>query len=255
VQDREAPRRLPRTPLLAALLLAGAAWSTGLVAPAATDAAARPAPAPADTGSAARAEADGYSFLVTRDDGRPATFDPCREVHWVLRPDGAPDGGEQLVHRAVDLVARSTGLRFVHDGTTDEAPSPHRPVRQPDRYGERPAPVLVAWSDAQETPALAGAQLGLGVASWTGDRERLVSGQVLLDREDLTTAEGRPGRLAAATVLHELAHVVGLGHVDDPEQVMHASVLGRDEFGAGDLRGLRLLGSGPCEQAAAGAAG
>ena len=47
-------------------------------------------------------------------------------------------------------------------------------------------------------------------------------------------------------MLHELAHVVGLGHVDDPEQVMHDTVLGKAASGDGDLRGLRAVGNGPC---------
>lgn len=211
------------------------------MSPGETDAASRLEPLPA-----AVPGDGGYRFLVTRDDGTPATFDPCRPVQWVLRPDGAPEGSRRVVAEAVAEVARSTGLRFVYAGTTDEPPTRGRAVSQPERYGEGPAPVLIAWSTAGETPELTGAQVGLGVASWAGDRERLVSGQVLLDRQDLTDDDGGTASLAAATVLHELAHVVGLGHVDDHEQVMNATVAGRASFGAGDLRGLRLLGSGAC---------
>lgn len=228
-------------PVLTAVLLAAGAWTTGLVSPGSTSAAGRLAPLPP-----AVSGEGGYSFLITRDDGRPATFDPCRPVHWVLRPEGAPQESEHLLHAAVDRIARSTGLRMVYDGYTDEAPSEARPVSQPERYGTGPAPVLVAWSTAAETSALAGPQVGLGVASWAGDRARLVSGQVLLDRHDLTAPDGGPDVLTAATVLHELAHVVGLGHVEDPEQIMHETLLGRTTFGVGDLRGLRAVGSGPC---------
>lgn len=224
-----------------ALVLAALAWLAGLVAPSPTDAASRLAPLPPHV-----AGEGGFSYLVTRDDGRPATFDPCRPVHWVLRPNGMPAGGERVVHEAVAQVARSTGLRLVFDGETAEAPSSRRPPRQPERYGDRPAPVLVAWTTEMESPDLAGARVGLGVASWAGNRERLVSGQVLLDEADLTTREGRVGPLAAATVLHELAHVVGLGHVDDRHSVMNGTVLGRTAFSPGDQRGLRELGGGPC---------
>lgn len=226
-------------PVLTAVLLAGGAWTAGLVSPGQSSAAARLAPLP----PAVPGEG-GYSFMITHDDGRPATFDPCRPVHWVIRPDGAPTGSERMVREAVEQIARSTGLRMVYDGHTDEAPSEPRPRSQPERYGSRPAPVLVAWSTAAETPGLAGPQVGLGVASWAGGR--LVSGQVLLDRHDLTAPDGGPDVLTASTVLHELAHVVGLGHVDDPEQLMHDTVLGEPAFGDGDLRGLRAVGSGPC---------
>ena len=38
--------------------------------------------------------------------------------------------------------------------------------------------------------------------------------------------------------MHELGHVVGLGHVDDPCELMNADNKGRTSFGSGDLRGL-----------------
>lgn len=46
--------------------------------------------------------------------------------------------------------------------------------------------------------------------------------------------------------MHELAHVVGLDHVDDPTQLMYAENSGQLDFGAGDRAGLALLGTGEC---------
>lgn len=230
------PARVLWTLLLLAVVLVAGLASSG-----SSDAGARLRPLPPVVGGEG-----GYAFLVTDGAGRPATFDPCRPVHWVLRPDGSPRGGDRLVHEAVAEVARRTGLHFVFDGVTDEPPADGRPHRQPERYGVRPAPVLVAWSTAARTPGLQGPQVGLGIASWAGDRARLISGQVVLDAEDLTGHDGGPTALAAATVRHELAHVVGLGHTEDGDQLMHATVLPRAGFGDGDLRGLRAAGSGPC---------
>ena len=45
---------------------------------------------------------------------------------------------------------------------------------------------------------------------------------------------------------HEVAHLVGLGHVNEPMELMFASNDGQTEFGPGDLTGLALLGSLPC---------
>lgn len=98
------------------------------------------------------------------------TFDPCRSVRWVLRPDGAPAGADRLVHAAVARVGRAAGLQFVFAGNTDEARTADRPSVQPARYGPGPAPLLVAWSTAQESPELAGARVALGVASWPASR-------------------------------------------------------------------------------------
>jgi hypothetical protein len=52
--------------------------------------------------------------------------------------------------------------------------------------------------------------------------------------------------LARAVVMHELAHVVGLDHVDDPGELMHDQNVGTLDFGPGDLEGLAALGSGSC---------
>jgi hypothetical protein len=43
-------------------------------------------------------------------------------------------------------------------------------------------------------------------------------------------------------LLHELGHVMGLGHVNDPNQVMYPTTANALEYGAGDLAGLYAVG-------------
>ncbi|MGR6966675.1 peptidase [Geodermatophilus sp. URMC 61] len=194
-----------------------------------------------------------HEFSLLQADGvAPVAYDPCRVVHYVVRPDGSPAGGEEMVHAAVARVSEVTGLVFVYDGATDEVPTPERAAFQPDRYGDRWAPVLVSWQTQAEAPRLAGDTVGeagsLAVSLGEGTRV-YVTGTVTLDAEQFPEILQRPDGAATASgvVLHELAHLVGLDHVDDESQLLHPeTVPGVTDYAAGDLTGLARLGQGPC---------
>ena len=178
-------------------------------------------------------------------------YDPCRPVHYVIRPENSPAGGEKLVHEAVAEISAASGLRFVFDGHTAEGPSRDREKYQPDRYGKRWAPILLTWSAPAETPGLAGDVAGLGGSEYAhipGHPFVYVAGQVMLDAPGLAPVLGYPGgaELVRAVVIHELGHVLGLGHVDDPGQLMHEDNVGLTQLADGDRAGLALLGTGAC---------
>lgn len=177
--------------------------------------------------------------------------DPCRPVHYVVRPDNAPPGTEGLVQEAVAEVSAATGLHFVDDGLTTEGPSEERDLYQPELYGRTWAPLLITWTSPAEIPQLAGDIAGLGGSEYAyvpGEPLVYVGGQVQIDAPDATGMLAYPaGRdLVRATLMHELAHVVGLDHVDDPRELMYEANTGLVSFGPGDRAGLALLGSGPC---------
>jgi hypothetical protein len=205
----------------------------------------RPLPPPPEGGA--------HGFVSFQTDGvTPVAYDPCRLIHYVVRPDGAPAGGEEIVHAAITRLSEATGLQFVHDGPTDEAPSRDREIYQPDRYGNRWAPVLIAWETEEQNPALVGDVVGEGgsVAVSLGDGPRIyLSGTVSLDGPRLGELLGRRDGEAAvrSVVLHELGHLVGLAHVDDATQLMYPEARREvTDFAAGDLTGLARLGAGPC---------
>jgi hypothetical protein len=199
------------------------------------------------------AQGGPYAFVDLQADGvTPVGYDPCRPVHYVVHPDGAPAGGDEIVAAAVARVSEATGLQFVYDGGTEEASTLDRAIFQPDRYGDRWAPVLIAWESDAANAHLAGEIVGEGgsTAVSLGDGpEVFVTGTVSLDAGQFPQIlERRNGRaLAQAIVMHEFGHLVGLDHVDDPEQLMYPKSRGDVlDFAAGDLTGLVALGTGRC---------
>ena len=128
----------------------------------------------------------------------------------------------------------------------------HRPSRQQDRYGDRWAPVLLAWTTPEQDPRLRGDTAGIAGSvpestGMSGDL-RYVTGIVVLDapqfRDLLRQVAG--WERARAIVMHELGHLVGLAHVEDPLELMGERNMIPLEFGPGDLQGLATLGNGSC---------
>lgn len=205
---------------------------------------------------------DSYAFLSAGTDQRFISYDPCRPIHYVVRPSHAPAGGEQMIADAVAAVSRATGFVFIYDGVTDEAPSTERPAYQLERYGNRWAPVLFAWETQSEQPKFTeslvpGSNTTLGLGGSTAvtvddQNAAYVTGQVRLNAAALGTLSRQLDghRTVTAVVKHELAHVVGLDHVPDPTQLMAATMTDRlVDFADGDLTGLALLGTGKCRPA------
>ncbi|NUU19825.1 matrixin family metalloprotease [Cellulomonas humilata] len=193
-----------------------------------------------------------FAFTGMQPDGSgPVAYSPCRPIHYVVRPDGAPLGGGELVRQAIASVSAATGLQFIDDGETQEAPSVDREAYQPSVYGRRWAPVLIAWSTSAESPELVGDVAGIaGSATVTRAGQTVyVSGSVTLDAEDIAPLVAAPSTqpTALGIVTHELGHLVGLDHVDDPTQLMYPSTqLLVAGFAGGDRAGLAALGAGEC---------
>lgn len=187
-----------------------------------------------------------YSFLATQPGtDEPVGYDPCQVLEVEVNPDGAPGDHRELVEDAVRRLGAASGLRIEVVGETDLRSAQHD---RATREGAAP-PVLVTWAGEDDDAELAGDVLGYaGSSSVTfGSRTRYVTGQVVLDAPDFRTLADEPaGRaLRESVVVHELAHVLGLGHVDDRGELMHPET-GALDLGPGDREGLARLGSIPC---------
>lgn len=191
--------------------------------------------------------AGGWAAAYTDERGRPGRFDPCAPVHYTVNPAALPPTGRADLERALGLVAQASGLHFVDDGDTDEAPSRERSAYQPQRYGQRWAPLLIAWVPGRASDlGLDGAAVGVSIAAVRPGTAgpHLVSGLVALDSEQRLPGGFGPGTTGGEVLLHELAHAVGLGHVTDATQVMYPQTTNSESaFGAGDRAGLAAVGA------------
>ncbi len=157
-----------------------------------------------------------------------------------------------MLRDAFSRLSAATGLTFVSDGATDEGPVEDRPAYQPDTYGDRWAPVLIAWATKAEVPDFGVdiiGEAGPVTMSTPGGASTYVTGVVFLDAATMSEAV-RAGlsKQMEAVVLHELGHLVGLAHVDDPQQLMFPRAQTKvATYGAGDLAGLAALGRGACQ--------
>ena len=198
-------------------------------------------------------EGPGFLFLDRTDQGAPTRWNPCQPIHYVVNAALAPPGSIADVHEAVRRISAATGIAFVFEGTTDEEASIYREVFQPDRYGPRWAPVLIAWADPgnSDIPFVRGNRVAAGVAvpviPPTRFEDVYVSGWIAINADDPNPPGfDLPGE-QGPVILHELGHLMGLGHVKTVGELMNPSGGGVTDLAAGDREGLHELGaSGGC---------
>lgn len=180
----------------------------------------------------------GYTFARVQPDGATPVTWPCEGTIAVeVNPDGAPRGYEQAVDAAIERVNAASGFTVEVVGETSDR----------DFLERGRGPVLLGFADAAEVDLLDGDAAGFGGATSAqdlgGGRLTAVGGVVALDTDVVTedTLE-----YAEVILLHELAHVLGLGHTDVSGELMRAAGSGQRDFGPGDLAGLAHLRAAAC---------
>ena len=187
-------------------------------------------------------------------------WDPCTPIGYRVNLTGAPAGALKDIQRAVAETSRATGLRYRYLGTTNVVPGAES-TELPDTY---PADtrLVVAYATPSTSKFLGKGVDVLGMGGVFYDLtptkvgrttwHRAVQGYVVLDsRAELPGGFGRGSEAGilgtwGQVLMHELGHTVGLDHPSpaDTAQIMHPSTTSKEaRWGAGDLAGLRRLGS------------
>lgn len=205
----------------------------------------------------------GYEFLYSDVFGEPTgLFSPCEPVRYQVDTSYEPAGARKFLDIAIMDLEKATGLVFEFAGdinidvlanpTQLEEDGPIKIVFLPNpKFNELRA--IQGDNNPDEPLAFAGPS----VLSLNLDNEQFIAtgGRAVFDSSWITEElnggwDGVDIRSTTTykTFAHELAHVLGLGHVDDESELMHPVQTAANEsgLGPGDLAGLAKAGRGAC---------
>lgn len=166
---------------------------------------------------------------------RPLRWNPCAPITYYLNLRNAPATSLADVREAARRISLVSGLPLRYGGTTSRAPG---------ETPSGPGTILIAWVRPTDRFGLPTGVAGVG--SFVSDGRRIFAGQVRINQGYTATAPAGfgAGLPQGAVLMHELAHVVGLGHVTEAWSVMQpvGGALPASVWSAGDITGLRAVG-------------
>lgn len=142
-----------------------------------------------------------------------------------------------------------SGLTFEYAGTDSFTLDQKDATLRSNSTGQKSRHVSISFLEDKSTRLLSTKQVGIGspmAESVTTSDGRtttsIVRGSAIFSVDYVATASKKDVR---ALLLHEIGHVIGLGHTDDDSQVMYPILEGDVTLGAGDIAGAQAL-TGTC---------
>lgn len=187
-----------------------------------------------------------------------ARWNPCQTITYKVNLASVPKSKRtkalSATKTAVARMAKASGMRFAYKGSTSQVPQPgSNPAKQS-------AELVIAWTSPSKTRyPLGGWTAGYGgsnVQSWSETKNgktvhgaAITRGYVVIDSPDaLNTRTFSQSTGKGANVVnllsHEIAHSLGLMHVNSATQLMNPSLSRSTPDGpaAGDRAGLTKVG-------------
>ena len=172
------------------------------------------------------------NLMPTPAPGGYGRWGPCDKIiTFAVNAERATQAGVDNMFEAIRAIEAATGFDLVpyrtNPLTAGGLDFPHQ---------VEGADALLAFSDPSATPRLDGSVIGVGGAIWSPTEGQATGGFALVDVSD-TGDESLP------VFLHEMGHMLGLGHVNDATEIMYPVNQGRTTLGPGDQEGLWRLGT------------
>ncbi len=190
-------------------------------------------------------------------------WNPCQTITFAVNPKlagrsaAARASAVEDVQQAFRRVGKRVGIDFAYAGRTDEIPRDGASQSWSSR--QKAAEIVVAWVDQARAATRSnligksGGRYPSGVGGWmmrwtqptSTRRPSVAASWCSTPTTTVSTRAGfGSGTTRGALLLHEIGHVMGLGHVGTTRELMYPTMLerGSSNYKRGDRTGLAKVG-------------
>jgi hypothetical protein len=150
---------------------------------------------------------------------------------------------QKRIQWALDQWSKYTLLEFEFTGPLETVYSDTDFTLTPkDRNASAPRHMYFDYVAGSESKLFTELVYGFGLPSVVDPvRKTIQSGAIVIKQEFLDKHGKSSPKLVRSLYLHEIGHVLGLGHASNEANIMHPLVIGNVSLGAGDINGVKSL--------------